>query len=80
MSLKRPPPLGNSPPSVTLDPNNMKGFGELSTPKEHVLLYVREVAAIVSPDNDDAIKKDCLKSKEGKIEFHGVKQLVGCEE
>jgi hypothetical protein len=29
----------------------MKGFGELSTPKEHVLLYVREVVVIVSPDN-----------------------------
>jgi hypothetical protein len=31
----------------------MKGFGELSTPKERVLLYVREVVVIVSPDNDD---------------------------
>ena len=57
----------------------MKGFGELSTPKERVLLYVREVVVIVSPDNDDAIK-DCLQSKEGKIEFHGVKLLVGCED
>jgi hypothetical protein len=51
----------------------MKGFGELSTPKERVLLYVRDVVVIVSPDNDDAIK-NCLQSKEGKIEFHdGVK-------